>query len=123
MATSESILIIDFDKATSRLYQREIGKFYNVVTCTSWSQGLEIVKNTPLSAIILDPYQPDNQGWLFLNDAVMQEQDIPIIICTTADATIKLSFPIRKYLIKPVLPTQLLAELDTVFLERRSHTK
>ncbi len=122
MTSTHSILIIDADKATSRLYQREIGKVYNVIACANWAQGLEIVKTFDISAIILDPYQPDLQDWPTLDDDAVQHQEIPIIICTTADTSLASSQRVRKYLIKPVLPTQLLIELASVFTERRPHT-
>ncbi|HEX2910060.1 MAG TPA: response regulator [Chloroflexia bacterium] len=108
---TSTILLIDNDQYTRELYQRELGRDFQVLACSNESEALDLLFHHSVDVIILEPYLDSHEGWAFLAmlHTLPHTSDIPIIICSTLDER-PLGFELgaRYYLIKPVLPFELL---------------
>jgi DNA-binding response OmpR family regulator len=111
------VLIVESDPATAELYSQTISQEFRVLTCGNEAEVIEMVKNLPLSAIVLEPALLGGRGWTILS-AISKElagNPVPIILCTILDDRKRgLSMGAVAYLTKPVLPVTLLEVLRQV---------
>ncbi|NDJ76485.1 MAG: response regulator [Chloroflexi bacterium] len=106
-----TILIIDQDEPTRILYQRELNRFYDVFISSDQESAANALEETPLAAVVLDPGMPDCWVWDYIA-LIRQRSAIPIVVCTSQDDRRRaLALGATVYLLKPVLPCTLLAEL------------
>ncbi len=109
-AVLPAILLIEKDELTLEIYQRELSHSF-LVFCSTELDGIpELLKQQHIHAIIIEPEICAGQGWDWINELQGEPsgRDIPIIVCTTRDASRKSSgSPITIYLTKPVLPKTL----------------
>jgi two-component system chemotaxis response regulator CheY len=109
------ILIVD-DAATVRMYHRGIleSAGYKVEEAWNGIEALEKILNAPFDLYIVDINMPKLDGYGFLRE--LRQQDVPqapaIMVSTEAaatDETAAYRAGANAYLIKPVLPLQLLS--------------
>lgn len=115
--TAPAILIIDSDRPTLELYQRELSHHYQIFTCSEVQQALALLQAHPISAVVLEPSAPNDQGWSLLADIkrLPGPVPIPVVLCTTLDERKRgMEMGAAAYLIKPVLPVALLETLRKV---------
>ena len=115
--TTPAILIIDSDRPTLELYRRELSHHYQIFTCSEVQQALALIQAHPISAVVLEPSAPNDQGWLLLADIkrLPVTEPIPVVLCTTLDDRKRgMEMGVAAYLIKPVLPVALLETLRKV---------
>jgi response regulator RpfG family c-di-GMP phosphodiesterase len=112
-----TILLIEDDQPTSELYQRELGRDYQVLACDNESEALALLAGHPVCSIILEPVLQSGQGWAFLTmlHSMPQTRTIPVILCSTLDERRRgLELGAIRYLIKPVSPIALLEVIHQV---------
>lgn len=112
-----AILIIDSDRPTLELYQRELSHHYQIFACSEVQQALALLQAHPISAVVLEPSAPDDQGWSLLADIkrLPGPASVPVVLCTTLDERKRgMEMGVAAYLIKPVLPVTLLEVLRKV---------
>jgi DNA-binding response OmpR family regulator len=112
-----TILIVDDDLPTLELYQRELGREYRVLTCTDELEATEILETEPVSAVVLEPVALGEAGWARLTAMTHppNERCVPVLVCSTQDVRRRdLAIGAAACLIKPVLPTTLLAAVRRI---------
>ncbi len=113
----QAVLIIEGDRPTLELYERELSRYYQIVACGDTQQALALLTTNTFSAVVLEPSAPDDRGWSLLADIKRLPgiTPIPVVLCTTLDERKRgMEMGAAAYLIKPVLPTALLETLRKV---------
>jgi len=117
------VLIVD-DAATVRMYHRGILESAGYAVEEAWNgiEALEKILNAPFDFYIVDINMPKLDGYGFLRE--LRQQDVPqapaIMVSTEAAATDEAAAyraGANAYLIKPVLPQQLLSFLSLMLGE------
>ena len=117
------VLIVD-DAATVRMYHRGILESAGYTVEEAWNgiEALEKILNAPFDFYIVDINMPKLDGYGFLRE--LRQQDVPqapaIMVSTEAAATDEAAAyraGANAYLIKPVLPQQLLTFLSLMLGE------
>ncbi|MEK6776051.1 MAG: sigma-54 dependent transcriptional regulator [bacterium] len=107
MSIRPSILVIDDEPAILEVMRLNLAKEgYHVLTAASGEQGLGILSEKLVDAVIVDYKMPGMSGIDFLEKARAKHQDIPIILAT-AHGTIEMAVNAMKrgaynYLTKPL---------------------
>jgi DNA-binding response OmpR family regulator len=112
-----TILIVDNDLPTLELYQRELGREYRVLTCTDESKATEVLETETLSAVVVEPVAVGEEGWARLAAIthMPSARRVPVLVCSTQDDRRRdLAMGADVCLVKPVLPTTLLAAVRRV---------
>jgi len=115
--TAQVILIIDGDLPTLELYRRELSRDYQIFTCRDAQQALALLQANTISAVVLEPSMPDEQGWSLLAaiKSLPGPSIVPVILCSTLDERKRgMEMGAVTYLVKPVLPTALRETLRQV---------
>jgi DNA-binding response OmpR family regulator len=108
--TAQVILIIDGDTPTLELYQRELSRDYQIFTSSDVQQALTLLQTHTISAVVLEPSMPDEQGWSLLAaiKSLPGPAPVPVVLCSTLDERKRgMEMGAVSYLVKPVLPTTL----------------
>lgn len=111
MATVRTVLILENDPATLRMYQRALEQEYQVLPASDEEDILSLLNAHTVHAIVLEPGPVGGRGWGLLAELQRQsdQQSIPIILCTAQDEKRRgLELGTAAYLVKPVLPAALL---------------
>ena len=111
------ILIVECDLPTLELYRRELSRDYQILTCSETQKALTLLHTHPVSAVVLEPSAPDEQGWSLLAaiKSLPGHSPIPVVLCSTLDERKRgMEMGAAAYLIKPVLPTTLRETLRQV---------
>ena len=115
------VLIIENDASTAALYERELSRFYHVITCDDEISAMNSFQAHTPSAIILEPAGLGDQGWDILRKIKSLEKgkSIPIILCSTLDERRKgMALGAASFLLKPILPSTLLQALNQVITSK-----
>lgn len=114
MPGRQTVLIIENDQPTSRLYERVLQTEYEVVLATLDDDVLSLIEASQVDAVVLEPGPIGGRGWSLWSE-LKNSPDIPaipIVLCTTQDERRRgLELGSAAYLVKPVLPATLLATL------------
>jgi len=103
-----TILIIDEDVSILELYERTLNKDYQVFTCSTQHDALEMLSIHHPQLIVLEPTIQGYQGWELLQE-IKDSYKIPIILCSALDDRKRgMEAGATAFLIKPVLPQTLL---------------
>ena len=90
-------------------------KNYNVTTCNSGSEALEIIDDTNFDIVFLDENMPGLTGLETLNEIKEKRANLPIVMITKSEEEYimeeAIGNKIADYLIKPVNPNQILLSL------------
>lgn len=113
-----TILIIEKDHATLELYCRELNRDFEVLVCSGKNEVLQAIQDQHVNAIVLEPAVWNGQGWDLLDTIVALPAGVrsfPIILCSVLDERKRgLDRGAATFLVKPVLPSQLLETLHQV---------
>jgi len=108
--TTQAILIVECDLPTLELYRRELSRDFQILTCSEVQQALAMLHAHRISAVVLEPSAPDEQGWSLLAaiKSLPGHPHIPVVLCSTLDERKRgMEMGAAAYLIKPVLPSTL----------------
>ncbi len=108
-----TILVVDDEKDNLQLFIRTLRKDYNVLSAERGSDGIEILKNNRIDAVLSDHKMPEMEGTEFLKYAYeINPEAVRILITAFADAEILRDAinagKIHRYLKKPWTPKDLL---------------
>lgn len=115
-----ALLLVEHDEPTRELYARALCRDYDVFACGDEHAVLELLRVHPIRIIILEPAGGNGRGWALLAAVKQahQHRSIPVILCSTLDERKHaLAFGAATYLVKPVLPTTLIAVVHHVLGE------
>lgn len=119
-APARTVLIVEPDATTAQLYRRELGRHFQVLTCSTARDAAEVITAEPLSAIVLEPSGAASTADAVvasLKDAVAVSAT-PLIICSVLDdRSVGQALGASLYLVKPVLPASLFAALTNLILD------
>ncbi|MBN1119769.1 MAG: response regulator [Anaerolineae bacterium] len=112
-----SILVIENDLLTVKLYRRVLERDYKVIVLSDKSSVLDIISNGGLHAIILEPALDNGRGWTLFTaiQKAVREHPVPVIVCTMLDARKRgMEMGAAAVLMKPVSPNRLIETLRQV---------
>jgi DNA-binding response OmpR family regulator len=113
-ATVATLVLSEPDRATRQLYARELGKLWHVITVESADDILPVLEHEVVQAVIMELGVADEQEWTSLTRVLEHaaRSTIPVIICSAVDARSRgYGLGVSAYLVKPVLPQQLIGEV------------
>jgi DNA-binding response OmpR family regulator len=117
-----AIVLIEKDDLTLEIYQRELSNSFLVFCFTELNGIPEILNQQDIQVIVIEPEICAGQGWQWISNIqkTFSGRDIPIIVCSTRDASRKSSGPpIALYLTKPVLPKTLCEKILGVLASKK----
>jgi DNA-binding response OmpR family regulator len=114
------ILVVDDDQVARMLILKVLTmRGYHAIAAENGMEALDNLEHHPWDAMILDLELPDIQGLNILEQALEEKPDLKIVILTahgTLDSAIKaLRFHVVDYLLKPVIPGDILRSMDKAF--------
>lgn len=121
-AMLQTLLIIEEDEATRRLYERALGTSFNVLATTPDVAWESLSAHLPLRAVAIEPGPVDSDGWNLIRELRRhpETQATPIILCTSQDdRSLDHELGVVVHLVKPVLPADLLAAIQDVLSDAR----
>lgn len=113
-ATVATLVLSEPDRATRQLYARELGKLWHVITVESADDILPVLEHEVVQAVIMELGVADEQEWTSLTRVLEHaaRSTIPVIICSAVDPRSRgYGLGVSAYLVKPVLPQQLIGEV------------
>lgn len=113
--TAGTVLVIDDERATHNLLERELGaRGYRVVHAASGQEGLRLARDVRPDAITLDVIMPELDGWSVLRE-LKEDPDlrkIPVVLVTVlGDREMGYALGAADFLTKPIDTDALLAVL------------
>jgi DNA-binding response OmpR family regulator len=106
---AETVLIIedevDMQNFTSRVLELE---GYRVLKASNGEKGMEIIRENPVSLVLLDLRLPGHDGWAILREMKRNPElaTIPVVVLTAVAETPQRKRTLRmgatKYLVKPL---------------------
>jgi signal transduction histidine kinase/CheY-like chemotaxis protein len=113
--TAGTVLVIDDERTTHNLLERELGaRGYRVVHAAGGREGLRLAREMRPDAITLDIIMPELDGWAVLRElkADMDLRSIPVVLVTIlGDREMGYALGAADYLTKPIDPDALLGAL------------
>jgi signal transduction histidine kinase/DNA-binding response OmpR family regulator len=110
--TAGTVLVIDDERATHDLLERELGaRGYRVVHAAGGREGLRLAHEVRPDAITLDVIMPELDGWAVLRElkADADLKSIPVVLVTVlGDREMGYALGAADYLTKPIDPEALL---------------
>jgi signal transduction histidine kinase/CheY-like chemotaxis protein len=113
--TAGTVLVIDDERTTHNLLERELGaRGYRVVHAAGGREGLRLAREVRPDAITLDIIMPELDGWAVLRElkADTDLRSIPVVLVTIlGDREMGYALGAADYLTKPIDPDALLGSL------------
>src|SRR5512143_569098 len=114
----QTILVIDDDPAQVKMIEMTLWEVkYRPVTATNGEEGLKTFRQHQPDLVVLDVMMPGMDGWETCY-RIRQISTVPIIFLTgrqtTDDKVSGFKLGADDYLVKPFLPDELLARVETV---------
>src|SRR5215217_1608552 len=114
--TAGTVLVIDDERATHNLLERELGaRGYRVVHAAGGREGLRLARERRPDVIMLDVIMPELDGWAVLRElkADPELRDVPVILVTIlGDREMGYTLGAADYLTKTIDTDTLLRALD-----------
>jgi DNA-binding response OmpR family regulator len=122
----QTILVIDDDPAQVKMIEMTLADAkYSPVTATNGEEGLKVFRQHQPDLVVLDVMMPGMDGWETCY-RIRQISTVPIIFLTgrqtTDDKVSGFKLGADDYLVKPFLPDELLARVESV-LRRTYRTR
>jgi putative two-component system response regulator len=118
MVARQTVLIVEDDQATHRMYARALQQEYQVLVASAEADvSALLTARTPVHAVVLEPGPVGSWGWALLAELRHHAdfESVPLILCTAQDEKRRgLDLGATEYLVKPVLPAVLLAAVRRV---------
>jgi putative two-component system response regulator len=118
MPARQTVLIVEGDQATRRMYERALQQEYQVLVASAEEDVSALLSaRTLVHAIVLEPGPLGGWGWALLAELRRHAdfESVPLILCTAQDEKRRgLELGATEYLVKPVLPAVLLATVRRV---------
>lgn len=116
--TLPTILIIESDPVMLELYCRELSRDFDMLACSRKKEALQTIKERNVNAVVLEPAAWNGQGWELLDSILALPAgacSCPIILCSVLDERKRgLDKGAAGFLVKPVLPSQLIETLRQI---------
>ena len=120
-----AIILIEDDKVTLDLYQRELSKSLTVFACSEIDDVPDIMDHHDIRAVVIEPETGSGKGWELIHSIYRNYPDrsLPILVCSTRDSNrTGLAREVTKYLTKPVLP-RTLREITLEIIREKDHLR
>ncbi len=117
------VVIIEADEATRRLYERALSTVYDVLAASPEMTWEAMTRRLPIRAIAIEPGPEGEPGWDLIRELRRrpETQATPIILCTSQDDRgLDQELGVTAHLVKPVLPTDLLAVIQSILADASS---
>jgi len=122
-AAPQTVLIIENDEATRRLYERALSADFTVLAASDEIDWAALTLCLPLTVVAVEPGPVDGRGWDLIKElrARPETRTVPIVLCTAQDDRSRdQEFGVVAHLVKPVLPAELLAAIHCVVTDAQS---
>lgn len=77
-----TVLIVDDDAATCRLYAAYLGPEHEVLTCESGVEAVELVEGRAVDLVLMDLALPGLDGWMAMSLIRARRPGVPFLIVT-----------------------------------------
>lgn len=116
-STKGRILVVDDEEALRRVLERSLSRAgHEVVTAESGATAMEKLKGGQFDVVLSDISMPGMNGLDLLRAVREHDLDIPVLIMTgtpdVSTAVRAMEYGALRYLIKPVVPSELLPVVD-----------
>jgi CheY-like chemotaxis protein len=78
-----TVLVVDDDAATRRLYAAFLEKDYEVVSADTGVGAVELVEKQAMDLVVMDLNLPGLDGWMAMSLIRARRPDLPFLICTS----------------------------------------
>jgi response regulator RpfG family c-di-GMP phosphodiesterase len=109
-----TLLLFEQDRATRQLYGRELGRHWHVITVESAADCANVLTQEVVHAVVFELGAASDEDWALLTKIIQLATTArtPVIVCSAIDARSRgYALGVSAYLIKPVLPQQLIGEV------------
>jgi DNA-binding NtrC family response regulator len=109
-----TLLLFEQDRATRQLYARELGRHWHVITVEDAASCTNVLTHEVVQAVIFELGAASDEDWALLAEIVQlaAAAKTPVIVCSAIDARSRgYALGVSAYLVKPVLPQQLIGEV------------
>jgi signal transduction histidine kinase/DNA-binding response OmpR family regulator len=116
-----TILLIEDDPGAARLLRTYLdGAGYRVRVAGSGEEGLQLARQEPPDAVLLDVLLPGIDGWAVLRELKQEEmlRDVPVFVASVVDERdVGLSLGAADFFVKPIDRRELLARVAEFLVE------
>jgi DNA-binding response OmpR family regulator len=118
-ASRRVVLLWEDDAATRKLYRRELGRTFRVLTCGGEQEAVALLGSEPVDALVLEPAALreglQGESWWFMAWLHNEHPHLPVVVCSILDLRGRSTeLGAAAYLIKPVTPAELVTTLSAV---------
>jgi DNA-binding NtrC family response regulator len=113
-ANVATLLLFEQDRATRQLYARELGRHWHVITVEDAADCTNVLTQEVVRAVVFELGAASDEDWALLATIIQlaATAKTPVIVCSAIDARSRgYALGVSAYLIKPVLPQQLIGEV------------
>lgn len=116
MDATPTILIVEDNLPTRELYARVLARDYRLLLCADTDEALQALAVEPVALVLIEPSAPGGRGWLLLDFMRNRSttRHIPVVLCSTVDERARGAPLTAAFLLKPVLPSALLATIHAL---------
>lgn len=112
--TAATLLLYEQDRATRQLYARELGRHWHVLVAEDAAACTDLLAQHVAQAIVFELGTASAEDWALLT-AIVQAAAVakaPVVVLSAIDARSQgYALGVSTFLVKPVLPQQLIAEV------------
>lgn len=116
-----TLLLYEPDRATRQLYARELGRHWQVMAVENATGCTNVLTQQVVQAVVFGLGAANDDEWALLTKIVQlaAAAKAPVIVCSAIDARSRgYALGVSAYLIKPVLPQQLIGEVARWLTDR-----
>jgi DNA-binding NtrC family response regulator len=109
-----TLLLFEQDRATRQLYARELGRHWQVLPVENAMDCTNVLTRQFVQAVVFGLGAANDDEWALLAKIVQlaAAAKTPVIVCSAIDARSRgYALGVSAFLIKPVLPQQLIGEV------------
>lgn len=112
--TAATLLLYEQDRATRQLYARELGRHWTVIIAEDAAACMELLARRVVQAVVFELRTASSEEWALLTVIVQlaAPAKAPVVVLSAIDARSQgYALGVSTYLVKPVLPQQLIVEM------------
>lgn len=113
-----TVLVVEDDYNTRLLTEKQLNKYYNVMTCNDGEQALDIIYTKKVDVVVADLMMPKMDGFELIKSLRENKNNIPIILLTAKtdieDKTKGFEYGADDYLTKPVEYSELVLRINAL---------